>query len=72
MLMLKDVILKAKQESLAIEEAHPEVLGAYKARYEEVSKECGVDKAQDTMALMIKQYFEETPDLDEIFDNDKV
>lgn len=70
--MIKTLILKAEAESLEIETSHPEVLQQYKEKYDEVSKKCGIDKAQDNMALMVKQYFNERPNVAEIFNNNQV
>jgi len=69
---IKKVILQAKAECDQLEASNPEVLDAYCAKYEQVASETGITEAMDNMALMIKQYFVEKPDLDAIFSTDLV
>lgn len=69
---MKTVILKAFEEAQQLAEEHPHVLSEFKERYEESARLSGVDKANDPMAQMIKQNFEELPDIDSLFQNNRV
>jgi len=69
---IKKVILAAQTESDEIEKNYPNVLSEYRIKYEQVAQETGINTSTDTMALMIKQYFNEKPDLDTIFSTDLI
>lgn len=69
---VKAVIEKAEKEADGIAEEFPSVLDEYKEKFDKVSKETGLDLSKDSMALMIKQYFNHKPNLKEIFQNNKV
>jgi ribosomal protein L29 len=67
---IKTVICDAQKESEMIENEYPYVLDEYKEKYEQAARESGINESMDHMALMIKQYFNEKPDLDKIFNSD--
>jgi hypothetical protein len=69
---VKAVIIKAEKEAEDIAEQFPNVLDEYKEKFDKVSKETGLDRSKDSMALMIKQYFNDKPNLQEIFGNNQV
>lgn len=69
---VKKVILKAEAEANELEASNPEVLNDYKEKYDKASKESGVDKSNDDMAVMIRENFYNKPNLEEIFSKDLV
>lgn len=72
MVELKSLILKAEAESIDLETLHPEVLDQYKQKYEKACEDCGINQSTDRMALMVKQYYNDKPNLKDIFDHNKV
>jgi hypothetical protein len=69
---VKNVILHAQKEADTIEEENPEVLTEYKDKYEQASKDSGIDKSNDQMAVMIRENFYNKPNLADIFSKDLV
>lgn len=60
----KNLVIKYR-ECESFESTFPNVKNTYLSRFEKISKENGVDQAEDEMALKIKRYFRELPDLNE-------
>jgi hypothetical protein len=60
---MKNIVLKSRQQIADMDKEYPNLKDEYMDHYRKTCEECGINKAEDNMALMIKQYFGEDPDL---------
>jgi hypothetical protein len=60
---MKNIVLKSRQEIAVMDKEHPNLKNEYMEHYRKTCEECGIDQAEDNMAIMIKKYFGEDPDL---------
>ena len=59
----KNIILRTRQQIADMDLQHPNLKDEYMEHYLNTAKECGIDKATDNMAVMIKNYIGRDPDL---------
>jgi len=59
----KNIVLRSRQQISDMDQEHPNLKEEYLEHYKKTCEECGIDKAEDNMAIMIKKYFGEDPDL---------
>jgi len=59
----KNIVLRSRQQISDMDQEHPNLKEEYLEHYKKTCEECGIDKAEDNMAVMIKKYFGEDPDL---------
>jgi hypothetical protein len=59
----KNIVLRARQQIRDMNGQYPSLQNEYMEHYEKTCVERGLDKATDNMAVMIKKYFGEDPDL---------
>jgi len=60
---MKKHIINARKDLLDMDEKYPNLKKEYMEHYQKTSKECGLDKATDAMAVMVRQHIEKEPDL---------
>jgi Family of unknown function (DUF5832) len=60
----KDIIIATRKQLSDMDEKHPNLKQEYMDHYNKTCADCGIDKATDDMAVMIKKYIGEDPDLD--------
>lgn len=60
---MKNHIIATRKNLLEMDEKYPTLKNEYLDHYQKTSKECGLDKATDAMAVMIRQHIETEPDL---------
>jgi len=59
----KNIVIATRKQLADMDEKYPNLKNEYMEHYEKSCKECGIDKATDDMAVMIKKYIGEDPDL---------
>lgn len=60
---MKNIVLSARKQIADMDEVHPNLKLEFMDHYQKTCEECGINQAQDNMAVMIKKYFGEDPDL---------
>lgn len=60
---MKQVVLKTRKQIAEMDKEHPNLRNEYLDHYRKTCEECGIDKSEDDMAIMIKKFFGEDPDL---------
>jgi hypothetical protein len=60
---MKNIVISSRKQISDMDTEHPNLKEEYLDHYKKTCKECGIDKAEDDMAIMIKKYFGEDPDL---------
>jgi hypothetical protein len=60
---MKNIVLNSRRQISDMDQEHPNLKEEYLEHYKKTCEECGIDKAEDNMAVMIKKYFGEDPDL---------
>lgn len=69
---VKKIILQAEIEANEIEQESPEVLSQFIQKYKKACEESGINLSNDRMAIMIRENFENKPNLSNIFSTDLV
>jgi hypothetical protein len=59
----KNVVISARKQIAEMDEKYPELKDKYIEHYRETCAKTGIDKASDDMAVMIRKYIGEDPDL---------
>lgn len=60
---MKKIVTSARKQLADMDEVHPNLKLEYMDHYRKTCEECGINQAEDNMAVMIKKYFGEDPDL---------
>jgi hypothetical protein len=60
---MKNIVLRSRQQIAEMDEKYPNLKDEYMEHYHKSCEECGINQADDNMAVMIKQYFGDDPDL---------
>jgi hypothetical protein len=60
---MKNIVLSSRRQISDMDQEYPNLKEEYLEHYKKTCEECGIDKAEDNMAVMIKKYFGEDPDL---------
>jgi hypothetical protein len=60
---MKTIVLRARKQIADMDEEYPDLKNEFMDHYRKTCEECGINKAEDNMAVMIKKYFGEDPDL---------
>lgn len=60
---MKTIVLSARKQIAEMDEKHPELKEEFVEHYRKTCEECGINQAEDDMAIMIKKYFGQDPDL---------
>ncbi|AHL67607.1 hypothetical protein DH26_gp116 [Chloriridovirus anopheles1] len=59
----KQIVLSARKQIAEMDEKYPHLQHEFMEHYRKTCADCGIDKATDDMAVMIKKFFGEDPDL---------
>jgi hypothetical protein len=60
---MKNIVLRSRQQISDMDKEYPNLKDEYMEHYRKTCEECGINQAEDNMAVMIKQYFGQDPDL---------
>lgn len=60
---MKTIVLRARKQIADMDEEYPDLKDEFMDHYRKTCEECGINQAEDNMAVMIKKYFGEDPDL---------
>ncbi len=60
---MKNIVLRSRQQIADMDKEYPNLKNEYMDHYRKTCEECGINQAEDNMAIMIKKYFGEDPDL---------
>lgn len=60
---MKNIVLRSRQQIADMDKEYPNLKDEYMEHYRKTCEDCGINQAEDNMAVMIKKYFGEDPDL---------